>query len=76
MEKRKRGYGFLIFLLLVVIAILGFYFLAPDYLKRDVVTALRMTGDRIIPQLIDAITNPLSSIGASIKEFFTGINFR
>lgn len=76
MKKQKRGSGFRIFLLLVVIAVLGFYFLAPDNLKSDVFLAIHMTGDRILPQLVNAITNPLSSIGASINEFFTGINFR
>ncbi len=76
MEKQKRGFGFLIFVLLVVVAILGFYFLAADKIRSDVFLAIRAINDRILPRLIDSLTSPLNSIGASIKEFFSGINIR
>lgn len=76
MKKQKRGSGFLLFLLLVVIAILGFYFFVPYNLRSDVFLAIHTTSDRILPRLINAITSPLNSIGASINEFFGGIAFR
>jgi len=76
MKKQRRRSGFLLFLLLVVIAILWFYYLAPDHLRSDIFLALRTTGDRIFPRLINAITSPLNSIGANIKELFGGISFR
>ncbi len=76
MKKQKRGFGFLIFVLLVVVAILGFYFLAHDKIRSDVFLAIRAINDRVLPRLIDSITSPLDAIGASIKEFFSGINIR
>jgi len=76
MQKKKHGSSFFLLLLFVIIILLGIYVFSPDTMRSGLFVSLRDTGESFIPRLVEGITAPLKSIGASLGSFFSGLTFR